>query len=198
MSAAPVVQWGMKSLVGILSALLVNELRLAGHADLVDGGIEFGSQYVTDRASPPRVVFVPAGSTFSGPVYYSEDSSVRRVMPVFQSLATDTMTFDVHVWGAANPPDPDGGDFDDCRFLVHQLVRICQPRVYPGLRVVRVVYDQTPASSLGAHAIVQLQIEAPVGDVLEMYLPPGTTGVATIENDSGEVAEVINLPPTVT
>jgi hypothetical protein len=198
MSATPVVRWGMKTLVGILSAQLVNELRLAGHADLVDGGIAFGSQYIFDRKSPPRVVFVPASSAFTGPTYGTESiGTPRPVAPIAQDLATDLFTFDVHVWGAANPPDPDGGDFDDARFLIHQVIRVCQPRLYSSaIKPMRVIYDQTPPSTLGSHATMQLQFATPVIDSLELYLPPGTTGNATIENEAAEVAETIIFPPT--
>jgi hypothetical protein len=196
MSEPVPVLWGMKTAVGIISEHVVNELRIAGHADLVDGAIAFGAKAAASRKSPPRIVFVPVGSTFYGSDYGTDIFGEGRVRPVVQSLATDNFAFDVHVWGSAEPPDPDGGDLDDARYLIHQVVRVCLRIADVAVKPIRVTYDPDPASTLGQHATLRLEMATPVVEARQMYVPAGTVAQITIENDVPEVAEVINLPAT--
>jgi hypothetical protein len=190
------IQWGMKTLVGILSELLNAELRLAGFPTLTDGGIVIGSLHETTRTAPPRIVFTPAASTFGGVTYQAEPPDANpTIQPLASSVATDFFTFDAHIWAAAYPPDANGGDLDAARFLMHQLIRVCQPRIHSDtIRFGRAQWDPEPVTSLGQKVILPITFATPVVDPAELYLPPGIVGQITIENDVPEVSVVINLP----
>lgn len=194
-STGPVL-WGMKTAVGIISSHVVNELRLARHADLVDGQIAFGARATASRKSPPRIVFVPVGSTFYGSDYGTDTIGTNRVVNIVQSLATDLFDFDVHVWGCAEPPDPEGGDLDDARYLMHTVIRVCARVADVAIKPMRVTYDPDPASTLGQHAILRLQFATPVVEVRQSYMPSGVVGQITVKNEADEVAEIITLPAT--
>lgn len=96
---------------------------------LTDGKILTGRQHVFEASSAPRIVFVPVSSKWGPKSVYNRSnvqgspSAEQMRQNQTRSLRTETTVFETHVWGIANPPDPDGGDFDATQTLYHQLIR---------------------------------------------------------------------------
>lgn len=94
----------------------------------VDGRILLGRQHVFEQSSPPRVVFVPRRSNFGPKDVFNRSQvsgfpSAEMTRQIRQrSLRTDQVAFEVHVWGASVPPDPDQ-NFDFAQVLYQQVIR---------------------------------------------------------------------------
>lgn len=191
MSQAPVVQWGMAPLLHAISLQLVNELRLAGFPDIDEGRITFGQAQLASRKAPPSITAMWAQSGASG-VNYGQDGNTVPVQPVLNSLATELLRIDFHVWAAVNPPDPDGvADADACRYLCHQLWRVIHRGCEGAYRVVSLDPDQSPATALGARATLRVEFAAPVVDNLLTYLPGGTVGIVAVGTQGQTAASFV-------
>ena len=199
MSASPKVLWGLRPLLGIISNNLVNELRMCGFPDLSDGGITYGKPSLNARKAPPSVVamWAPSGATgvYWGKEIPAPDGSGRPAQPVLNSLATERCRIDFHCWAAVNPPDPFAiGDTDACRLLVHQLWRVIHHGCEGSYEVVSVTPVDDPPSSLGAQAVLRVEFGVPVVDNLITYVPPGTKGSVTVQDDAGDIAAQFFTP----
>ncbi len=156
----------------------------------VDGRILLGRQHIAENSSPPRVVFVPLSSTF-GPRSVSSRSNVAGNMSAEQlyasqarSLATEKVTFEVHVWGLATSGDDDA-NFDATQVLYQQVIRtanlIATGRV--GLGSGRWVEAESGASQvvrLGRGYVFELELETPVLDKLLARVQGGTVAGSTV------------------
>lgn len=112
----------MKAIVALISAHVVASLLEAGYPALTDGAILLGRQYVAEGSAPPRIVFVPMGAAFSAKDTYSGTGLPSAAQTANPSLATDTINFEVHCWGAALDQNPDD-DFDFTEVLYQQVIR---------------------------------------------------------------------------
>lgn len=112
----------MKALVTLISAHVVAALLEGGYPALTDGRILLGRQYVAEGSAPPRIVFVPMSAAFSAKDTYSSTGLPSAAQTANPSLATDTISFEVHCWGAAPDQDPDD-DFDYTEVLYQQVIR---------------------------------------------------------------------------
>lgn len=95
---------------------------------LTDGRIQIGKFQMHTMSAPPRIVFVPTGSSF-GPRSVSNRSNVSTNMTIEQklqtqarSLGTEYVKFNVYVWGQGNPDDYET-DFDVVQVLYQQVIR---------------------------------------------------------------------------
>lgn len=112
----------MKALVALISVHLVAALSEGGYPALTDGAILLGRQYVAEGSAPPRVVFVPMGASFSAKDVYSNTGLPSAAQTANPSLATDTINFEVHCWGASLNQNPED-DFDYTEVLYQQVIR---------------------------------------------------------------------------
>jgi hypothetical protein len=90
---------------------------------LTDGGIMLGREYVAAYAAPPRIVRVPMASTFaarSNAVPRGSRTVDLAAQRTQRSVRTERVTFEVRVWGQANPPHV-SQDFDATRDIAHML-----------------------------------------------------------------------------
>ena len=164
---------------------------------LVDGRILMGRQHVFEASSAPRVVFVPMKSVW-GPksTYNRSPVATSRTTPnpeaqvqnANRSIRTETPNFEVHVWGVANPPDPEGGDFDVTQMLYQQLVRTMQHLAPGNYNITDGEWvDQKPTGSqlvrYGHEFVFGVTFDTPVLDILGNAgqvggLPYAPSGVA--------------------
>lgn len=134
----------MVQLVRYLSDELVAGLAAAGWPPLrplldgKPGRIILGDPHKFDQFMPPRVIFTPSGSAFSGrassrgPVPVANNASKPDAESALaiaaRAILTDRMAFDVRAWGVASDKDvdPDGMDYEYTQAIVHQLLASCQ------------------------------------------------------------------------
>ena len=165
-----------------------------------DYGILLGRQMValTTAVASPRIVFVP---TKNGPWLYESEGSVgqtlaeqrtkgtaeQQYMTLHKQYATEPVTFEVYVTGAANPPSPNFGDFDATQLLVHVLYAVrFESATSP---VARIVQADWPSQKVDAASMLQrgqqwmgiLEIKQPVTAVPKAFVPAGTSIVFTVE-----------------
>lgn len=112
----------MKALVALISTHVVAALLEGGYPALTDGAILLGRQYVAEASAPPRIVFVPMGASFSAKDIYSNTGLPSASQTANPSLATDTINFEVHCWGASLNQNPED-DFDYTEVLYQQVIR---------------------------------------------------------------------------
>ena len=168
-----------------------------------DWGILLGRQMValTTAVASPRIVFVP---TKNGPWLYESEGSVgqtlaeqrtkgtaeQQYMTLHKQYATEPVTFEVYVTGAANPPSPNFGDFDATQLLVHVLYAVLfESATSP---VARIVQADWPSQKVDAASMLQrgqqwmgiLEIKQPVTAVPKAFVPAGTSIVFTVEPES--------------
>ena len=115
---------GLVTLVSAISADVVAARATSGLPALTDGKILIGKQHVFEASSPPRVVFVPMSSKFSPRSVAgrgAQMSAIERQSELAQrAIGTDTVHFEVHVWGQAAVADPDN-DWDATQTLYQQI-----------------------------------------------------------------------------
>jgi hypothetical protein len=93
-----------------------------------DGRILLGRQHSYEASSPPRVVFIPLRTTWKPKAVYNASRASGFPSAEFtrqlhqRSIRTDEVLFEVHVWGADSPPDPDI-DFNITQVLYQQIVQ---------------------------------------------------------------------------
>lgn len=193
MSQAPTVQWGLRPFIDAVSSLYTNELRLAGFPDISGGRIGYGSRALDTRIAPPSCSCTWESGGALG-MDYGLDGNATPVQPVLNSLATELLRLDFHIWGCVSPPDSEGfGDADACRFMVHMLWRVIHRCAEGQYRVVSVDPQDQPATSVGARAIFRVEFRTPVLDNLIQYVPGGTVGAMTVGATALEPAATFNV-----
>jgi len=143
---------------------------------------------VFENTSP---VLVPVTSTFERrgatgntipSVGYTDAVKQRQ-------LYTEVLRFNVHVWGAADPPDPEYGDFDATRLLYATFIQavhlitvgayLLQPSPWPDQRT-----NQTQVDKLGTQMVLGMTVDLPVLDNDLSFVLSGTAAQVTL-NYSG-------------
>lgn len=161
-----------------------------------DQRILLGRQHSSELSYPPRILFIPTSSEF-GPRSISSASRVsgapsaeQRTQVQQRSIATDTKTFQVQVWGAAATPAPDA-DFDSTEVLYQQIVRSAA-LLLPGIHTVGggEWVDQTATESqlikAGHLFVFSLAIATPVTDRVLLYVPALTVPAPTTRMDPND------------
>lgn len=93
-----------------------------------DGRVLLGREHVMEQSAPPRAVFIPVSSPFSAKSVYNASRvvgapSAEQTRQIQQrSIRTETVSFEVHVWGQAVPADPED-DFDATQALYHAIIQ---------------------------------------------------------------------------
>ena len=160
---------------------------------LKDGRILIGRQHVYEASSAPRIVFVPLKSKWMPKSVYTRTPASAVPSPEQQrqwanrSIYTEAVLFEVHVWGQATPPDPEGGDFDATQVLYQQVARSLQHQAPGSFELVDVDWtDQKATGSqlvrAGHEAVFGLVVNTPVLDLIAAlpYVPPGTAPSAIV------------------
>lgn len=163
---------GIKALVQYVSDDVVARLRAAGYQVPTDWRILLGSQHLSEQSAPPRIVFVPVGSDFPprSPAdmrQAPQPSAETKLQIALRSIRTDAVTFEVHCWGQAEPPDVEGGDHDATQVLYHTIMQSVQ-EIASGLwSAKKGSWDlTTQVNKAGEHFSFELQIHTPVLRVL--------------------------------
>lgn len=96
---------GIVALVSAISDDVIARLASANYPALTDGKILLGRQHQYEQSAPPRILFIPTVSNFSGKdVFNSTETSLQRQT---RSILTDAITFEIRCWGVSTPADPD-------------------------------------------------------------------------------------------
>jgi hypothetical protein len=190
---------GIGGLVSFLSTDVSARLAAAGYPPLTDGGILIGRQHVLEQSRAPRIVFVPLTSTFGPRDTYNRSNlvgspSAEMLLQWAQrSIHSEIVRFEIHVWGQATPPDPEGGDFDATQVLYQCVIQSVRANITGGYTLLPGVWaDQTPSAAqlqkAGHEFVFGLEISTPVLDNLLSYAPSGTATEALVEftGDSAE------------
>lgn len=196
---------GIVGLVDYLSTDVIARLAAAGYPPLVDGAILLGMQHVDEQSAPPRIVMVPAGSSYGPRDTYSNPTPARAVERAAQiaqrSRLSDLQRWDVHFWGVtATGPDV-RADFDSTQFLVHKFISALQDNVRGGFKLLGGEWtDQRPGEShlqlLGQRYVLSLEIWTPVLDTLWATVHVSTfQGTAEFLGNSTPAETVIVIVP---
>lgn len=195
---------GFGALVAAISADVVTRLG-ALSVVLTDGGILIGRQWLASQSAPPRIVFVPTRSRFDmGRDSYGVDVQAKRSQWLQRSIGSEFVHFDVHVWGAATPPDPNGGDFDATQVLYQALYQSLWDIAQSSFTMTEGTWvDQAPGESqlqkLGHEFVFDLEIGTPILDVELEYVPQtGTTGQIAVQFNGASSEQVVipTIPTT--
>lgn len=165
---------GPEEIVKRISDEVVAAMARARVPPLTDGEILVGRRYMLNGKPPPRVVFVPSPGDFAAKdVNRSSSSDENKGSRAARSLVTEFVTFEVHVFGPAMPPESKLG-FTVTHALAREVIRsalttyagLCTigPTDWPGQR--------TDDSQLvaGSHEYVfRLAIATPVQDTAFGY-----------------------------
>jgi hypothetical protein len=120
---------GIRGLVNYISNQVVSNLALANYPPLVDGAILIGKQYIREQSAPPRIVFVPIGSTFGADDVYDGTGTYLTGQTLNRSIETDFTQFEVHCWGCALTNDTndsyDYDGYDMTQLLYQEVIRTC-------------------------------------------------------------------------
>lgn len=158
---------------------------------LVGDRILIGRQHVAEQAFAPRIVFIPRNSPF-GPKSISNASQVAGFPQadvqrawLQRAIATETYRFEIHVWGCATPADPEGGDFDATQVLYQQVIMTTHLVTAGRYRLLQGDWtDQQPNATqlikAGHEFVFGIEIDSPVLDKLQSFVPRGTSGVIAI------------------
>lgn len=164
-------------------------------APLTDGRILLGREFLTQRTSPSRVVFVPVGGSLQPPNTKSQSVLTNGANLGYQNrilgrpLATDLATYEVYCWGQAAPADPEK-DFDATRYLAHAVVQCAQRLMMASVHLGGTTEwtDQRPNSptrlKAGHELAFMLSIEIPVTDGFVQFPPKPLTAVPTVQYGS--------------
>ena len=182
----------ISGIVNAISTSVVSALAAANYPALTDGQILIGRQHIFEQSAPPRVVFIPLTSTF-GPRGMRSASNVatnptneQMAQWKQRSIATETLRFEVHVWGVDYPnADPEGGDFDATQALYQQVIASTHLITVGSYRVFNGVWtdQQSAATQLvktGHEFVFGLEFETPVLDTPLGYVPSGTVADSTV------------------
>ena len=178
---------GIVTLINSISADVVAARALSALPALTDGKILIGKQHVFEASSPPRVVFVPLGSVFSPRSVAGRGTQMgtaeRQAEYAQRSIATDTVHFEVHVWGQAAVPDPDN-DWDATQLLYQQVIASTYLTcvgccVFKNGTWTDSTAKGTALMNAGREYVFSVEIATPVLDVLLPLAPAGTLPVTT-------------------
>lgn len=167
-------------------AQLAPILAAEGQPPLVDGKIVLGRQRLLEQSAPPRIIMIPVRSVFTG-----QDESASTI-PLGQleawlarSLMTDAQHFEVVVWAAASPPDPDQ-DFNATEKLYKLFLRAVHQISHGSFALTDGEWldqraDATQLVKLGHQFSFGVAFQTPVQDDSLAFVPTGTAGTTTTE-----------------
>jgi len=163
-----------------------------------DGSILLGRRNIAMQSAvaTPRIVFVPLGSgeweldPYGGvippvttlPRRRSTLTAEEQTMLLARQLVTEKQRFEVHVTGAAVPPDPDFGDFDVTQAVYQTLYGVLfdfitpsRARVLEG-RWTSQTEDSASVDTHGQKWVGVVEIAQPVTDTPLRFVPLGVVG----------------------
>jgi hypothetical protein len=158
------------------------------------GRILIGRAAQFEQAAPPRIIFVPTSSAFGTRDIYSRaqtyNASERREQNAQRAIAQEAITFEVRVWGQADPPEPTN-DFDITRSIYH-CVRAVVHDLCPGAYELGAKGEWTDATfsssqlaRAGREFVFDVTLFTPVltsllpYDVVRQYAPAGVAPIIT-------------------
>lgn len=156
---------------------------------LVDGHILLGKQHLGEGSSPPRIVFVFKRSEWGDKGMYSPATAAvqpsdRAYQSLARSLVSEVYVIEVHVWGAAVPADPEGGDKDATQLIYQQLIRSLDLMVRGAWDVspgafTREQPGQTALQTFGEEFVFQFKVGTPLPELVLEFVQPNTAPVIT-------------------
>jgi len=182
----------MAGVVGLVTAIsnnVVAALAVAGYPALVEGKILLGRQHQAEATAPPRIMFIPMGSTFGAKDLYNVSNVANAQGNLSQlqqrSIQTEYVTFEVRCWavypGGASPDL----DFDYTQTLYQQVIAsawlVCGPFTKGGISAesgkwVDAEYGSSQFVTDGREFVFGLTLPTPVPDVqAPLPLAPSTT-----------------------
>jgi hypothetical protein len=197
----------MPTISGLISAIsgsVVARMAAAGLPPLNQGRILLGRVHQAENAAPPQIVFIPMRSRF-GPRDTSQNQQVasfteRQRQIQQRAVHTDTVFFEVRVWGAATPSDPDGGDFDITQAIYQLLILVIRESITGQYTLEEggVWEDQSLGAGqlqkYGHQFVFTVGINTPVLDDL-LPFAPSTTSTGVVVEFLGNSSESIQVLP---
>lgn len=123
----------VNAIVGLISSELVKLLADRNMPALTLGRIVLGSEKTYENVAPPYILFVPDTSDFAQSGYPQvggtanvatiRSSPERMAQLAARALMQESLSFRIHVWGQADPPDSEL-DYDATRDLYHALIKV--------------------------------------------------------------------------
>lgn len=169
---------------------------------LPDGTFLLGRRWVERGAYPacPRFVFVPTKGKAWDLQAYQGVGQVATVPPsrggpeqqfqqLHRAIGQRFATFEVYVSGVANPPDPDGGDFDAVLYLTAALYGVLFDFLTPyGGHVLQEFWPSQLATAaatvqLGQQWMGVIECPLPLYDHPLQFAPVGTVLEFTVKPD---------------
>ena len=175
--------------------------------------ILLGREFVAmaEAVATPRIVFVPTDAKAYGFEPYAglgpaprqqRGSAEQQAMTQSPQAATDFLTFEVYVSGAAVPPSPSFGDFDATQLLAWTLYNVAWEACGDGVNVLHVSW---PSQVKGAGSLTQrgqqtrliYQFQQPVITNPLAFVPSGTSMQLTVTPAAGGSGDstIIVIPP---
>ena len=172
----------------------VNAYTSGGTVQLAfpDYQILLGRRWIASSTAvvSPRFVFVPTDGKkwdfepyggMGGAAPQQRGTGEQQAEKLNPQLATQFATFEVYVTGAANPPQPDFGDFDATELLVQALYQVLWDGV-GGARA-KVLHESWPSQTGSAGSQTQrgqqwkgiVEFQMPVSEYPLSFVPPGTS-----------------------
>jgi hypothetical protein len=170
---------------------------------LDQGRILLGRKFLTSHGTPPRVVFVPSAAPLFDfvalggqtlplstlPPTISQMTPEQISMTEQPPILTDHSRWEVYVWGAATPADPDFADFDVTRALRDQVIAsgirlMSQPffKVLGGVWESQLEGERGAAwDSLGQVYKMLVEIVQPIVDDPFSFVPSGIHATLTVQ-----------------
>ena len=198
---------GVTSLLGAISAAVVQRLADGGYPPLTAGGVLLGEQHLRENDTPPKIVMIPHSSRFSSkdatgalPLFTSTPYTPERLAQISnRPVLTDEFTFKVHCWGMiADRSDPvhiPDNDYDYVRALYHALIASCDDLARGAWLTEPGMWTPQGVISLGREFVFGLTFMTPVLSELLPFVPSGVVGQATIVPD-GSTGDSIVVPLT--
>jgi hypothetical protein len=172
---------------------------------LPDGRIRVGRKWRSVNGAPPRITFAPVGSPawvlepYGGaappsltslPQTLSQMPRDMRAMRLSRQCTTERSMFDVYVYGAMNPPQPDDGDYDITQAIAHQVVESCFRLVAGRWEVLGGKWESNDEAApkfdaLGQEYSFRLRISQPVTAIALQYVPASTHGTLVVDLAGG-------------
>lgn len=170
---------------------------------LDEGRILLGRKYWETNGAPPRVVFIPSiAPTFDLVPLGGETLPLSTLPPTIAQMTpeqiamtesppilTDHARFEVYVWNASTPADPDFADYDMTRALRDQVISSCMKLMsQPMCKVLGGVWEsqregarQAAWVSLGQVYKMLIEIMQPIIDDPFSFVPSGTHATLTVQ-----------------
>jgi hypothetical protein len=187
---------------------------------LDQGRILLGRKFLSTQGTPPQVVFVPSTApTFdlvplggvtdplsTLPPTITQMTPEQIAMTEQPPLLTDHSRFEVTVWGAATPADPDFADYDFTRALRDQVIASCINLISsPMCKILGGVWasqqegeKQAAWDSLGQKYKMLVEIMVPVVDNPFSFVPSGIHATLTVQPaNPGPTDPIVIVTPSV-